>query len=46
MEMDDDNDGEPPAPGTEEDGVRPPLPPGTVAMKVRRSWIFFYCDTK
>ncbi|XP_075894314.1 formin-binding protein 4 isoform X2 [Nelusetta ayraudi] len=35
MEMDDDNDGEPPAPGTEEDaGVRPPLPPGTVAMKL------------
>uniref|UniRef100_A0A8C9X4W5 Formin binding protein 4 n=1 Tax=Sander lucioperca TaxID=283035 RepID=A0A8C9X4W5_SANLU len=30
MEMDDDNDGEPPAPGTEEDGSgRPPLPPGT-----------------
>lgn len=35
MEMDDDNDGEPPAPGTEEDaGVRPPLPPGTATMKV------------
>lgn len=35
MEMDDDNDGEPPAPGTEEDaGVRPPLPPGTASTKV------------
>lgn len=35
MEMDDDNDGEPPAPGTEEDAsVRPPLPPGTAGMKV------------
>lgn len=35
MEMDDDNDGEPPAPGTEEDAsVRPPLPPGTTVTKV------------
>ncbi|XP_074490230.1 formin-binding protein 4 [Sebastes fasciatus] len=35
MEMDDDNDGEPPAPGTEEDGSgRPPLPPGTASMKI------------
>lgn len=35
MEMDDDNDGEPPAPGTEEDGSgRPPLPPGTASVKV------------
>lgn len=35
MEMDDDNDGEPPAPGTEEDdGVRPPLPPGSGNIKV------------
>ncbi|XP_026221311.1 formin-binding protein 4 isoform X1 [Anabas testudineus] len=34
MEMDDDIDGEPPAPGTEEDGSgRPPLPPGTASMK-------------
>ncbi|XP_070763842.1 formin-binding protein 4 isoform X2 [Enoplosus armatus] len=38
MEMDDDNDGEPPAPGTEEDGSgRPPLPLGTVSMKVVES---------
>ncbi|KAM8751896.1 formin-binding protein 4 [Acanthopagrus schlegelii] len=38
MEMDDDNDGEPPAPGTEEDaGVRPPLPPGTASMKIVES---------
>lgn len=43
MEMDDDNDGEPPAPGTEEDaGVRPPLPPGTASMKVWESWGFFF----
>ncbi|XP_069018024.1 formin-binding protein 4 [Embiotoca jacksoni] len=35
MEMDDDNDEEPPAPGTEEDGSgRPPLPPGTIGMKI------------
>ncbi|XP_071360170.1 formin-binding protein 4 isoform X2 [Trachinotus anak] len=35
MEMDDDNDGEPPAPGTEEDGSgRPPLPPATAGMKI------------
>lgn len=35
MEMDDDNDGEPPAPGTEEDGSgRPPLPPGTASVKI------------
>ncbi|XP_044047855.1 formin-binding protein 4 isoform X2 [Siniperca chuatsi] len=35
MEMDDDNDGEPPAPGTEDDGSgRPPLPPGTASMKI------------
>lgn len=46
MEMDDDNDGEPPAPGTEEDAsVRPPLPTGTVAMKVRHWWSVFNCDT-
>lgn len=33
--MDDDNDGEPPAPGTEEDGSgRPTLPPGVASMKV------------
>lgn len=38
MEMDDDNDGEPPAPGTEEDGSgRPPLPPGTATMKIVES---------
>nr|XP_046249219.1 formin-binding protein 4 isoform X2 [Scatophagus argus] len=39
MEMDDDNnDGEPPAPGTEEDaGVRPPLPPGAASMKIVES---------
>ncbi|XP_028440505.1 formin-binding protein 4 isoform X1 [Perca flavescens] len=38
MEMDDDNDGEPPAPGTEEDGSgRPPLPPGTASMKIVES---------
>ncbi|KAM3609121.1 uncharacterized protein V6R79_009953 [Siganus canaliculatus] len=38
MEMDDDNDTEPPAPGTEEDtGVRPPLPPGTAGLKVAES---------
>uniref|UniRef100_A0A8C9X5R4 Formin binding protein 4 n=1 Tax=Sander lucioperca TaxID=283035 RepID=A0A8C9X5R4_SANLU len=38
MEMDDDNDGEPPAPGTEEDGSgRPPLPPGTASMKKRKA---------
>lgn len=36
MEMDDDNDGEPPAPGTEEDGSgRPPLPPN--ALKIAES---------
>lgn len=35
MDVDDDNDGEPPAPGTEEDGTgRPPLPPGTASMKI------------
>ncbi|KAM6937512.1 formin-binding protein 4 [Xenentodon cancila] len=35
MEMDDDNDEEPPAPGTEEDGSgRPPLPCGSVGIKV------------
>ncbi|KAL6107086.1 fnbp4 [Pungitius sinensis] len=38
MEMDDDNDGEPPAPGTEEDGsARPPLPPGTASVKIVES---------
>lgn len=38
MEMDDDNDDEPPAPGTEEDGSgRPPLPPGTAGMKIVES---------
>ncbi|XP_041794787.1 formin-binding protein 4 isoform X2 [Chelmon rostratus] len=38
MEMDDDNDGEPPAPGTEEDSSgRPPLPPGTANMKIVES---------
>ncbi|XP_054475577.1 formin-binding protein 4 isoform X1 [Anoplopoma fimbria] len=38
MEMDDDNDGEPPAPGTEEDGSgRPPLPPGTASVKIVES---------
>ncbi|XP_070827585.1 formin-binding protein 4 isoform X2 [Chaetodon trifascialis] len=38
MEMDDDNDGEPPAPGTEEDSSgRPPLPPGTASMKIVES---------
>ncbi|XP_018519625.1 formin-binding protein 4 isoform X1 [Lates calcarifer] len=38
MEMDDDNDGEPPAPGTEEDGSgRPPVPPGTAGMKIAES---------
>lgn len=38
MEMDDDNDGEPPAPGTEEDGSsRPPLPPGTTSTKIGES---------
>nr|XP_019957718.1 PREDICTED: formin-binding protein 4 [Paralichthys olivaceus] len=38
MEMDDDNDGEPPAPGTEEDGSgRPPLPPGTASIKIVES---------
>ncbi|CAK6960093.1 formin-binding protein 4 [Scomber scombrus] len=38
MEMDDDNDGEPPAPGTEEDGSgRPPLPPGIASTKVVES---------
>ncbi|KAM4618871.1 formin-binding protein 4 [Polymixia lowei] len=37
MEMDDD-DGEPPAPGTEEDGSgRPPLPSGTASTKVLES---------
>ncbi|TMS05285.1 Formin-binding protein 4 [Larimichthys crocea] len=41
MEMDDDNDGEPPAPGTEEDGSgRPPLPPGTASMKIVESATF------
>lgn len=40
MEMDDDNDGEPPAPGTEEDGSgRPPLPPGVASTKV---CVFFW----
>ncbi|CAJ1057341.1 formin-binding protein 4 [Xyrichtys novacula] len=35
MDVDDDNDGEPPAPGTEEDGSgRPPLPPGTAGTKI------------
>ncbi|KAF0022047.1 hypothetical protein F2P81_025700 [Scophthalmus maximus] len=38
MEMDDDNDCEPPAPGTEEDGSgRPPLPPGTASIKIAES---------
>ncbi|KAM7003273.1 LOW QUALITY PROTEIN: formin-binding protein 4 [Tautogolabrus adspersus] len=38
MDVDDDNDGEPPAPGTEEDGSgRPPLPPGTGSMKIVES---------
>lgn len=38
MEMDDDNDGEPPAPGTEEDGSgRPPLPPGVASVKALES---------
>ncbi|XP_034541676.1 formin-binding protein 4 [Notolabrus celidotus] len=38
MDVDDDNDGEPPAPGTEEDGTgRPPLPPGTASMKIVES---------
>ncbi|KAM8892122.1 formin-binding protein 4 isoform 2-T2 [Spinachia spinachia] len=38
MEMDDDNDGEPPAPGTEEDGsARPPLPAGNASVKVVES---------
>ncbi|XP_068578872.1 formin-binding protein 4-like isoform X1 [Cebidichthys violaceus] len=38
MEMDDENDGEPPAPGTEEDGSgRPPLPPGTASVKIVES---------
>lgn len=38
MEMDDDNDGEPPAPGTEEDGSgRPPFPPGAANMKIVES---------
>ncbi|XP_042267071.1 formin-binding protein 4 isoform X1 [Thunnus maccoyii] len=38
MEMDDDNDGEPPAPGTEEDGSgRPPLPPGVASAKALES---------
>ncbi|KAM9352142.1 formin-binding protein 4 [Symphorus nematophorus] len=38
MEMDDDNDGEPPAPGTEEDrSGRPPLPPGSAGMKIVES---------
>ncbi|XP_042352216.1 formin-binding protein 4 isoform X2 [Plectropomus leopardus] len=38
MEMDDDNDGEPPAPGTEEDGSgRPPLPPGSASVKTVES---------
>nr|XP_040018752.1 formin-binding protein 4 [Gasterosteus aculeatus aculeatus] len=38
MEMDDDNDSEPPAPGTEEDGsARPPLPPGSAGVKIVES---------
>ncbi|XP_034391084.1 formin-binding protein 4 isoform X2 [Cyclopterus lumpus] len=38
MEMDDDFDGEPPAPGTEEDGSgRPPLPPGIASVKIVES---------
>ncbi|XP_061577407.1 formin-binding protein 4 [Cololabis saira] len=38
MEMDDDNDDEPPAPGTEEDGSgRPPLPPGSMGIKLMES---------
>lgn len=38
MEMDDDNDGEPPAPGTEEESSgRPPLPPGAAGVKIVES---------
>lgn len=38
MEMDDDNDEEPPAPGTEEDGSgKPPLPPGSASTKAVES---------
>ncbi|KAM7414227.1 hypothetical protein PAMA_019175 [Pampus argenteus] len=38
MEMDDENDGEPPAPGTEEDGSgKPFLPPGVAITKVLES---------
>lgn len=41
MEMDDDNDGEPPAPGTEEDGSGwAPIPPGIASTKVWKSCLY------
>jgi len=42
MEMDDDVDSEPPAPGTEEDGSgRPPFPPGIASVRVWESSSYF-----
>lgn len=40
MEMDDDDDGEPPAPGTEEDNGRPSIPPGIANTKIIESSAF------
>ncbi|XP_056273427.1 formin-binding protein 4 isoform X2 [Pseudoliparis swirei] len=42
MEMDDDVDSEPPAPGTEEDGSgRPPFPPGIASVRIGESSALF-----